>query len=779
MKITQNYYIKGHNTVQNIKQVTNEQKATKTAENHSELPYCPIAFKAAQNIKPKKVDPEVAKGKLLKQINEILAENMDIDELYAIYERQCKNEEKQIRARVKKINNEIDNISKATTLPNKTIYNRLIALRDELVQLRKKVRGKHPAFVPPKNKDERIDVALVNKFKSALLEDNFNFDKVYKKHYQKLETIDDVNELSQMYPNIKVPTIPHVVLVERIEACLTRDFYEEFDNIARTKSPEAARDFCYATIKDLFFQSPKADESIFNDIVDIAALKIALNHRNLVKEKKSFSSLPEHRKNKIPQITDLDKKLMSINYNDFILYVLREQYLNNKKPNQITYTENGIKINVSELQSTPYRFEKTPEKIKLLLSSAFNIKAARRDYEHFDEEKFRNRLSYFETKEHGKNEKILEKIIDFESCDLNTKDKEALIKLLRIFDQVLDGNITLQDAIKEIEEKDLTPKETKKKQRLEKQKIADAIKLEQQKALELDKLKEDFDDAINILYLNNLSGIATTAAELRPAKLDKDSKAKAEFIINTIRQHYDVQGSLQDKEKLKQNISSFVTYNYYSTNEPENELFAEAIKYATDSDGSLYVLKAGQYLNNAEIIENAPESLNYVKDREIIENIIDKFSTNTEQIEAICKFDEYRNLDEQSKTQIGNILNIFDLKSNTEKYLLKQIVENKYANVDTTHLLSINESANTEATLSSSAKQQIIDKYKFPLCLNYLEKFEESMRYFAGDSGSSGVKKVVGNKGYKWEIKIMGHDDRVFSTRDDFYFDEFLDKGLH
>ena len=63
-----------------------------------------------------------------------------------------------------------------------------------------------------------------------------------------------------------------------------------------------------------------------------------------------------------------------------------------------------------------------------------------------------------------------------------------------------------------------------------------------------------------------------------------------------------------------------------------------------------------------------------------------------------------------------------------------------------------------------------------------MQAFEDGMKMFATDWGSTGIKKTgTNNKAleYKLEIKIMGHDDRLFSKENDYIFDVFSDRGLH
>ena len=84
--------------------------------------------------------------------------------------------------------------------------------------------------------------------------------------------------------------------------------------------------------------------------------------------------------------------------------------------------------------------------------------------------------------------------------------------------------------------------------------------------------------------------------------------------------------------------------------------------------------------------------------------------------------------------------------------------------------------------IAKEAKQQIYNKHKFPSCLDYFEAFEVASQIFVGDVGSSGVKRIGGNNQslqYKYEVKIKGYPDRLFSSKNDYRFDVYSEKGLH
>lgn len=164
---------------------------------------------------------------------------------------------------------------------------------------------------------------------------------------------------------------------------------------------------------------------------------------------------------------------------------------------------------------------------------------------------------------------------------------------------------------------------------------------------------------------------------------------------------------------------------------------------------------------------------------------MEKAGTDTDMaIRYLCKFDNYLDMNPEDKQLISNFIDFFNQKDAVEKAMLKYIIENDYINSDTSVLTNIHEtgSPTIKATIASSAKKQILDKYKYPLCIDYMRKFEDALSSFAKMKNSSGIKQTGRNNEtirYKMELKIAGEDDRLFSSNNNYYFDIFSDKGMH
>ena len=109
-------------------------------------------------------------------------------------------------------------------------------------------------------------------------------------------------------------------------------------------------------------------------------------------------------------------------------------------------------------------------------------------------------------------------------------------------------------------------------------------------------------------------------------------------------------------------------------------------------------------------------------------------------------------------------------------------IENDYINTDTVSQVILNDTDKTNATISARAKRQILEKYKFPRCIEFMYGFEKALTTISSDKGTSGIKKITKNNKameYKMELKLINHDDRIFASKEDYYFDVFSDKGLH
>lgn len=759
------------------------------SNSYGDVKYSQIAFGAIYNVKLKKIDIEIEKNKLLKQISEILntdSPEMDFGEFFVSAFKKTIGYIRGLEKRKWKILEELDELNADKSMNRQQKINKANKLKKEYKAI-KNSRLNPIEYKMPDKADDGLDFSLLNKFKTAISEDNFELRKIFKDYYKGLNDVKSLDELAEMYPDIKIPAYPEDVIARKIENTLTRDFYENLDDFMDAGNVDSINKFLESAIKSRVTEL--ADK--YNFDAEALYLRVGLQtgqeilaRYQKIKLSDGFSSIPEQRKIKTPQLSDNDIYLLAVDYDDFVLSILRKQYLDGEKLSELAYSDENTFIPVSAIKDSCYKFEKIPEKINKMLVTADNLKAAQRDYDNFNVQQLKNRLAFFANSELGNEEEVLEKIISFYSCNFAPGDISSLVKFMRELDLVKDGQKTLNESLETIQKEGLRPHETERLNALELQKKAEKIKLEQKKVFELNTLKNKFDDSVNILYKNNMNSIASTCSKYRPLSLETRDMDEANYVINLIQNNLSKDGKIINKNKLESAIMRWDTYNYYKNSDIKNEIFERASYLARDSKGNVDINRAGQYIMNYEIVDNYPGSKNLVRNPEILEKIMDKAATKELAIKYLCKYDNYTDLSPLEKTKISNFVEMFDLKDSLDKLILKDIVENDYAKCDTIVQTILNDKGaeTIDAAICSSAKEQIIEKYKFPTCLEFLKGFEDALSSTAGNRGVSGIKKTGQNNKtleYKMELKLMGHDDRLFSSKNDYRFDIFSSTGLH
>lgn len=748
-----------------------------------------VNFAAYQDIKKKNTNIDDEKRKLLRQINEILeVDKSEIREENTAAKKQQK-ELGRLRAKIKRkkeILLELQTIIDNKTMSNEQKYSRAQALKKELNLLNKKKIEKEQNPVVKKI-DEKIDYRLVNKFKFSVSENEFNLRKVYDDYFSELRKIKTIDELKKKYPAIHAPETPEKVIAKKIENTLTRDFYEQLNKFFDEDQKDLMFMYSDGEVKSIVIQIAEKyniEPQVLYDRIAPETFKAILDRFARAKMTKSFTSIPEFRKNALPNITDNDIKLLSVNFDDFVLYVVRKHYLDFEKLNNIVYSDGNTTVKAGLLKEPEYKFEKFPEKIKKIMSDANILLAKYRDYNNFSVEQFKARLQSYSNKEYAENEEILERIIAFDTCLFTKEDIEQLIKFLRLLDDIDDRKRNTNEVLNIIEKENIRPAGTEKIDELKQKNAEELFKKEQQKQFVLKKLKSDLNERINLLYANNLNEIANVCANYQPLEYSKDSIEKANFIMNTIDNAIDEEtGQINNAALLESKIARYDAYNFYQNNDKENPVFIAAQKYAENEDGIDFV-KAGKYIINAEIVESYPESKDIAKYPEVLSKVMDSLDDKNSAIEYLCKFDSYIDMNDSEKSKLKSFINLFNVKDSIEKIFLKFIIENEYVKVDTVLQTNVHENSGetVESKICTSAKQAIIDKYKFPTCIEYLEGFEEALSSYASEKGTSGIKKTTRNNKsaeYKKELKLMGHDDRLFSSNGDNCFDVFSEKGLH
>lgn len=751
-----------------------------------------IPFTGMNRQIPKKMDIDSEIKKLIKYINEILEfDTSDLTE-----------EEKYITEMRNKINLFREKLARKQRLIEKIIEledNIILSPRQKLNLIEQYRRenlaidrfGHEQPKKPQSKKNvngDKLDFLLLNKLKSEIQKGNFNLLKVYKEYYGALADTIDLKELQKRYPKIKLPKRPEDVIAKKLLDTLTKDFYEQLEVHFDKKDTDAFYDLSDSVIQKLCQNISKKYNVDFISTYEKLSEKLhtaILQNFSELKTKDSFANIPKHRKIKEPQITQTDIDMLNIDFEDFVKEVLNRQYLGSEKLNDIVYVQNGKRIAIRSLSNTDYKFEKASERIRQVVTTGEKIKTAQRDYNSFNSEELQKRLEHFSNKKSGTIDEIFAKIMDFHSCRFEPDDRNKLIKFLQRLDEFEDGDISLKNLKDHILDEDLKPIGTENLNNLERQQHAEKMKLEQRKAFELASKQEDFDNIISILYENDMPTVAASCLKYRPQSLEPQMTEDAQYIVNIINNEVkSANGKPINKSKIEAEISHFDTYKYYKDNKATNETFKKALQFATKSDGSLDIDKAGQYINNAELVENYPDSKAIAKYPIVLEKIMERVSSNDEAIKYLFKFDEFATLANEDKAKIEILDNLFDCNDNLQKQLLKYIIEEHYAKSNTTILTKLSEKGEEtiESVFHPEAKQKIIEKYKFPVCMEYLQAFEDALKSTSGGRAVAGIKITgTNNKAleYKMEVKIKNHDDRLFSSKNNYIFDIFSPRGLH
>lgn len=757
----------------------------------------PIAFQGAQNVNKtmtSKISHE--KSKLMKQINDILAQEVPIltsEEKLNLVVKQAANIMKTRNRKIRELDIELTATINSPYLNQQQKNDRIAQLRKEFHQLDKM------KVVEPVNKEpskDNYDFTLINKFKTAILDDNFNLEKIEKEHYKSLKKIRTVEEFKKKYPSIRIPQKPKDVIVKKIMDTLDRDFYIDLYSIFIKKDEDETAMHMLDFFQVYFNQlSDQFEDKNGEELLDIFGVNVAKEILDILKKKTlvdeiakssafedtkfedNFDSIPSYRKNSIAYISDNDRLLMDLDYDNFIIDTMKKLYLEKEKLNQIEYTEGDKKIKIASIKAKEYQFEKIPEKMKKLILDSQKIERLQRDYKNFTSAELKSRLTYYTATEIGENEKVFNLIVDFDTCKFTEEDKIYLIKFLELLDKISDEKVTIQEALEDIEKNKIYPRGTLKLNEIERKEAKEKIKKERQKLLALNNLRGEFNQIINLLYESDLSMVADKLIKYYPISLDENTIKETNKIIEI------VEKSLASKniDEVKQNLTRWEIYHEYSKTDANAEEYIEAVNYGKNFPTE-FDQRAGQYLLNRELVETYPTSAKIATNPVIFSKIMERFANNKDLATIyLCKYEDYALMNDNEKGSILNLLKHFDYKNYDDRIILKNIIEEDYINNET--ILKANENGqDLKVAIAPKAKKAILDKYKFPGCMDLFVSFEEALSMRARETGTAGIKKTGANNDaldYKMEVKIKGRTDRLFSSKNDYVFDIYSERGLH
>lgn len=644
----------------------------------------------------------------------------------------------------------------------------------------------------PKIKEKRVaqdknDYNLLNKLYTAVANDDMNLDNVYKKYYSDLNKLSTLTEVKHIYPKLKIPSSPEEEIAKKIVDTFDKNFVEDFFNKIEDIPGEEAVDILTNAIEEkigLLSKDSNMDKDFLTKkLLTKTYLQFFIKPK-VLGDTMDFSTFPTQAKPIKNIISQDEKKLLQIDYDAYVIDVLKQLYIDGKKLSEISYQEGDTVLKPKAFSNSKYKFEKPNEKIKDIIRKALKIKQSERNYEKFDTEQFQNRLRYYGNSDIAGNEEILERLIDFDSSQFTPEDKEALIPFLRILDDISDGKISQSEGIKLINEQNLKAHGTNKLNQTEKEKFTQELIIERKRKAEFKNYCEQFDNAVDLLYKNKLEEAGTICSAFRPQD-NNESKEISNKILQTI-QKYAINGEITQSKKLDTEIKALSKYFELKLFDKNNPKLIAAENFTKKSYGFIDEVKAGQYIINKDIVENFPTSLGTFTPeyQGIVSTICQKYS-NEEATAKLIKLNDYMLLPQNERLQITKILELFNISGeNNDKTIIDTIVNDIYVKSPTVIKTTLNKdnSLFQDSEILPSAKEAIVKDKKFPLCLEYFEAFERSMTHAGQSKEDDGIQIIGSNnnalrKLYKQEVKIS-KDERLYSTNGDYKFDVYK-PGLH
>lgn len=644
----------------------------------------------------------------------------------------------------------------------------------------------------PKIKEKRVaqdknDYNLLNKLYTAVANDDMNLDNVYKKYYSDLNKLSTLTEVKHIYPKLEIPSSPEEEIAKKIVGTFDKNFVEDFFNKIEDIPSEEAVDILINAIEEkigLLSKDSNMDKDFLTKkLLTKTYLQFLIKSTDLG-DTMDFRTFPTQAKPIKNIISQDEKQLLQIDYDAYVIDVLKQLYIEGKKLPEISYQEGDTVLKPKAFSNSKYKFEKPNEKIKDIIRKALKIKQSERNYEKFDTEQFQNRLKYYGNSDIAENEEILERLIDFDSSQFTPEDKEALIPFLRILDDISDGKISQSEGIKLINEQNLKAHGTNKLNQTEKEKFTQELIIERKRKAEFKNYCKQFDNAVDLLYKNKLEEAGTICSAFRPQDND-ESKEISNKILQTI-QKYAINGEITQSKKLDTEIKALSKYFELKLFDKNNPKLIAAENFTKKSYGFIDEVKAGQYIINKDIVDNFPTSLGTFTPeyQGIVSTICQKYS-NEEATAKLITLNDYMLLPQNERLQITKILELFNISGeNNDKTIIDTIVNDIYVKSSTVIKTTLNKdnSLFQDSEILPSAKEAIVKDKKFPLCLEYFEAFERSMTHAGQSKEDDGIQIIGSNnnalrKLYKQEVKIS-KDERLYSTNGDYKFDVYK-PGLH
>ena len=448
---------------------------------------------------------------------------------------------------------------------------------------------------------------------------------------------------------------------------------------------------------------------------------------------------------------------------------LQKDYINSITPEQIKEQlkkYSTTKEIVQHLNISLLSYRKLLEKFNLLpeVSRSKLKETIRSRYENYDTEKLKNRLFeiFLENNTIAKS-KRLEEFIDFVFTDKTyiNEHKKEFIGLIRVLDLVEKKALTLKEAGLNPDIKTLLT---------ETRAITKAL-LDKQIRFEIHQT--DYKEALDILLpQNSKSELSKICRKYLPASTEDKNYEVSKQILKLIK-NTDFSSPLSARN-LDISISRLDAF--YS--EKDEILLKQATEYAKKHFKSENPEKIGQYIINYKVLNNRnTANLSYPKD--LTDIILKSSASNEMKLNYLMKLDEIFTADLKENLSINSLLKHFTNKDITGNKIIKQFIDTIYLKTDTIKLAEGLNNRKQEVKFCSKAKQEIIDYYGYPNCLQYLSQFERALEHFAPKDGKAGIKALTGHDKYDYEVKINDKTMRLVSSQNNFDFDTFIPEGFH
>jgi len=277
---------------------------------------------------------------------------------------------------------------------------------------------------------------------------------------------------------------------------------------------------------------------------------------------------------------------------------------------------------------------------------------------------------------------------------------------------------------------------------------------------------------LNKLYQGNMPELAQICLKFKSKSVNEFDEQLAQKITSRIKTVLGEEGNIK-ADRLRHLVYEII-YTEKLHSAPASETIIKAQKYAANNKGEISPSKAGQYIINAERLENyfktsdsSPYNQEYFK---LIKNTLQKDSN--ESVITLTKLDSWFNSEFPKDNHLTEFLKIFDKENPIDNSIIKKFILDTYQKIDTCTVFETQSGAIIRPKILSSVKKDIIEKYKYPNCIEYLAAFEDGIKRFAPPKGQSGIKiETTGLK--RMKVKIIGYPDRLYSSKKDYVFDKY------